>query len=111
MFRHNCYDPLRLNIDHVRQGGALVVDAIVRAMGLPPDTRTSSAFGSIDPKAEDPSGDALIVMVALRRICMAIHEPLDSDAIDLRGGMGDHGAEIASEILHHGNQQQYVRPS
>ena len=111
MFYHTCYDPLRLNIDHMRQGGMVVVDAVIRAMWLPPDTRTSSEFGPIEPKRADPSDDAPIVMVALRKICMAIHEPLDSNTIDLHGSMGDYRADVASEILYRGNQQQYARSS
>ena len=110
-FRHKCYDPLRLNSDHVRKGGMLVVDAVIRAMRLPPDTKTTSGFGRIDPKAEESSDIAPVAMGALRRICASIHEPLDTDVIDIRERADDRGAEIAADLLYIGNQQQYSRPS
>ena len=71
-------------------------------MGLPPDTRTSNEFGTIEPHREDPSDDAPIAMGALRKICMAIHEPRESNTIDLHGSLGNFRADVASEILYQG---------
>ena len=80
--------------------GAVIVDAIVLAMGIPPDTKTSIEFGLIEPQREDPSGDAPISMVDLRAICMEINERRESNPIDLRGLMGHYREEVASEILY-----------